>query len=210
MKVFRSLLLCAALLTAAALALPFVAGAAGNAIVDDTFSDGSSTTQNLANNSLQVFKARTNTVRTDAAGSVTFDVTNTGTSSEAFWAYFTNSGSPVTLAVGDKITFSGTFSLTNFTGSDIRFGLFDSKATRNTTDLTSGQSSSVFGDDAGYGAQFFANGTGAPFNLFRRDPVSPAYNNIFNSMGVTDNGVTTGWTALPGAGATARQPLPDT
>src|SRR5215203_6227782 len=103
MKVFRTLLLCAALAGVAALALPFVAGAAGNTLVDDTFADGTSTTQNLANNSLQVFKARTNTVRTDAVGSVNFNMTNTGTSSEAFWAHFTNSGAPVSLAVGDKL-----------------------------------------------------------------------------------------------------------
>jgi hypothetical protein len=37
-------------------------------------------------------------------GSVTFDLTNTG-SAEAFWGFFTASGSPVNLNVGDKLTF---------------------------------------------------------------------------------------------------------
>ena len=214
MKELRALLLFAALLACAALAVPFVAGAAGSTVVDDTFADGNSQNQNLAGNSLQFFNARSATVRTDVGGvnggSVTFDMTNTSTSAEAFWAHFTNAGSPVTLAVGDKLSFSGTFSLTGFAGSDIRFGLFDSKGSRNTVNLTGGQNNSAFGDDAGYGAQFFASGTGGPFNLFRRDAASTPYTNIFNSMGVTDsNGATTGWTPLAGAGATARQTLTD-
>src|SRR3712207_7253778 len=116
MKVLRSLLLGAALLGVAALALPFVAGAAGNALVNDTFADGNSQNQNLANNSLQLFNSRaattgTRTVRTDSAGAVEFDMTTVGTSADAFWAHFTNPGAPVTLAVGDKISFAGTFSL---------------------------------------------------------------------------------------------------
>src|SRR5215204_678158 len=209
MKAFRTLLLCAALLGVAALAIPFVAGAAGNTLVDDTFADGNSQNQSLANNSLQLFNSRaatsgTRTVRTDSVGAVEFDMTNVGTSADVFWAHFTNPGSPVTLAVGDKISFSGTFSLAGFPGgsADIRFGLLDSKATRNTANLTGGQNNAVFGDDTGYGAQFFGSGSGAPFILYRRDVTSPAITNIFNSMGAG-----TGWSALSGAGATARQTL---
>lgn len=103
MKAFRTLLLCASLLGVVALAIPFVAGAAGNALVNDTFADGNSQNQNLANNSLQLFNSRAattgaRTVRTDSVGAVEFDMTNLGTSADAFWAHFTNSGSPVTLS----------------------------------------------------------------------------------------------------------------
>src|SRR4051812_8510989 len=121
MKAFRTLILCAALSGVVALAIPFVAGAAGNALVNDTFADGNSQNQNLANNSLQLFNSRAvttgaRTVRTDSVGAVEFDMTNLGTSADAFWAYFTNSGSPVTLSVGDKVSFSGTFTLAGFPG----------------------------------------------------------------------------------------------
>ncbi|MBS1794418.1 MAG: carboxypeptidase regulatory-like domain-containing protein [Acidobacteria bacterium] len=172
-------------------------------VVDDTFADGVSTNQNLANNSLQVFKSRSGTTRADAVGSVEFDLTTAG-GSDAYWAYFTASGSPLTLGVGDTVTMQGTFSLTGFQNNaqDIRFGFFDSKGTRNAADLTGGQNNTVFGDDTGYAAQFFASGTGSPFVLYRRDVTSPATTNIFNSMAST-----AGFTALPGTGATARQAL---
>jgi hypothetical protein len=171
-------------------------------VVDDTFADGISTNQNLPANSLQVFKSRSGTTRTDAVGSVEFDLTNAG-GSDAYWAHFTNSGSPVSLGVGDSITFQGTFSLTGFQNNsqDIRFGFFDSKGTRNAADLTGGQSNAVFGDDTGYAAQFFASGTGNPFVLYRRDVISPPITNIFNSF------TNAGFTALTGTGATARQAL---
>ena len=107
MKAFRILLLCAALLGIAALALPFVAGPAGNTVVNDTFADGNSQNQNLANNSLQFFNSRaattgTRTVRNDSAGAVEFDMTNLGTSADAFWAHFTNSGSPNAWRVSER------------------------------------------------------------------------------------------------------------
>ncbi len=70
-------------------------------IVDDKFANGNSQLQDLPNNSLWLFNGRANNVRTDEVGSVTFDVTPAGASSEAFWAYFTNSGSPIVLGVGD-------------------------------------------------------------------------------------------------------------
>src|SRR5215218_10064191 len=99
MKAFRILLLCAAVLGVAALAIPFVAGAAGNTLLNDSFTDSNSQNQDLASNSIRVFQSRNTTVRTDALGSVTFDLTST-TSSEAFWGFFTNSGAPVNLGVG--------------------------------------------------------------------------------------------------------------
>ena len=105
-------------------------------VIDDEFADGDSTNQNLPANSLSVYKSRSGTTRTDAAGSVVYDLAGTGTSSDAYWAYFTNSGSPVTLGVGDSLSFAGTFSVqgfANLANSDIRFGVLNSNGSRRTT-----------------------------------------------------------------------------
>jgi Pectinesterase/MBG domain/Bacterial Ig-like domain/Carboxypeptidase regulatory-like domain/Immunoglobulin domain len=175
-------------------------------VIDDQFADGISTNQNLGANSLQVFKSRSGTTRTDAVGSVEYDLTTTGASADAYFAYFTASGSPVNLSVGDSLTFAGTFTLTGFggTGQDIRFGLFNSNASRATIDLTGGNSTAAFGDDTGYAAQFVASpaGSGTPFVLYRRDVASPVITNIFNTFGAGS-----GFTVIPGTGATVRQAL---
>ncbi|MFL6337348.1 MAG: pectinesterase family protein [Pyrinomonadaceae bacterium] len=198
MKAFRTLLLCAALLGVAALAIPLIAGAAGNTLLDDTFADGSSINQALPT-SVRIFKGRSATTRTDAVGSVTYDMTATGSNSEAFWGYFTNSGSPVTLGVGDKLSVSGTFSLTGFvgTGQDVRFGVLNSLGTRNANDLTGGQNDATFSGDPGYALGFAASGTGTPFTIYRRTNLN--VNNVFNTFG--------DFTSIPGAGANARQSL---
>src|SRR5579883_1608767 len=100
----------------------------GTVIVDDTFANGNSQLQDLTNNSLWLYNGRTTTIRTDQVGSVTFDLTPTGSSSEGFWAFFTPSGSPVQLGVGDTLTVKNTFTLSGFqaNGQDIRWGVFDS------------------------------------------------------------------------------------
>lgn len=204
MKKFRAKVLVSlfvVLVGVTALMVNFVVQA--TTVVDDVFADSNSANQDLPNNSIQIFKGRAATLRTTTPGNAEFDMTTTGTSSEAFWGYFTNAGAPVTLGVGDSLTFAGTFTLTGFvgTGQDIRFGLLDSKATRNVADLTGGQNNAAFGDDTGYAAQYVASGTGSPFVLYRRDVTNPATLNIFNSF------TAAGFTALPGTGANARQPL---
>ncbi len=199
MKVFRTLLLCSALAGAAALVFPFVAGAAGNTLLNDSFADASSVNQALPN-SVRLFKGRAATARNDAAGSVTFDMTTTGTSAEGFWGFFTNSGAPVNLGVGDKLSVSGTFSLTGFVGGgqDVRFGVLNSLGTRNANDLTGGMNDASFANDPGYALDFFPSGSGSPFVLWRRTTLTG--NNPFNSAG--DFAAIT-----PGTGATARQSL---
>src|SRR5215207_484856 len=210
MKKFRARILITTflgMLGVSALVVNFIVQA--TTVIDDTFADGISTNQNLAGNSLAVYKARSGTVRTDAVGSVEYNMTAMG-GADAVWSYFTNSGAPVTLAVGDAIVFSGTFSLTGVKsiGSDIRFGLLNSNGTRAAADKTGGHSDAAFSDDTGYGAQFTASGAGSPFVLYRKDASTTA--NIFNSMSTTSGGVATGWSApLTGTGATARQALVD-
>ena len=170
-------------------------------VVDDTFADGDSQNQDLKNNSMWLFNGRTTSIRTDRPGSVTFDVTPVGTSSEAFWAYFTDSGAPIVLGVGDKLSVAIAFSLSGFTnnGNDVRFGVFDSLATRNTTNLAGGQNDATFLNDTGYGVDYFASGTGSPFILGRRSVLSNA--NVFNNFG--------DFATITGSGATDRQALVD-
>src|SRR4030095_10350852 len=178
--------------------LPFIVWAAP--LVNDTYADGNSQNQDLANNSIRLFNGRSapNTVRTDAVGSVTFDETLQA-SSDGFWGFFTNSGSPVQLKVSDKLAVSCTFVLTGFTagGQDIRFGVLNSLGTRNANNTTGGMSDASFTNDPGYALDFFPSGTGSPFVIWRRTNL--AAGNGFNSAG--------DFTAIPGSGATTRQTL---
>ncbi|ATC63731.1 hypothetical protein CMV30_07065 [Nibricoccus aquaticus] len=169
------------LLAACSAALVFTHLSPAATILDDSFADGSSVNQNLATNSVQVFKSRTGTTRTDATGSVTYGQTQT--SAEAHWFHFTDT-TPVSLQVGDSITVSATFSLTTpaASGGTVRFGLFDSKTTRLLVDKTGGHSDPLLSDDPGYMGQLAtdANAAVGPFTwLGRRDTLVTT--NLFNS-----------------------------
>ncbi len=178
-----------------------VASLPASVIVDDRFADGNSQNQDLAANSLWLFNGRSNNVRTDRPGAVTFDVTPAATGSEAFWAYFTKAGSPVVLGVGDKLTVSVTFALSGFAanGQDIRWGVLDSLGTRNTANLTGGMNDATFINDTGYGLDYFASGAGSPFVIGRRAVLNGA--NVFNNFG--------DFSPITGSGASARQALQD-
>lgn len=166
--------------------------------LEDIFTDGDSQNQDLANHSFRVFNGRANTIRTDAPGSVRFS--EIGTSSEGFWIHFTDAD-PVTLRPGDRLTAEATFNLQGFqrtSGQDIRFGMFDSRKTRNTANLTGGMNSAAFSDDTGYGAALFASGTGLPYRIYRRT-IIPGQGNIFLSF---DD-----FTEVGGTGPSARTTL---
>lgn len=204
----------------AAALLPAAAFAA-TPVVHDTFADANSRNQNLAQNSVNFFDGRggasgnANYPRTDAAGSVTFGMTAAGTSSQAFWAFFTgnqtspgtawSNTAPVALGVGDTLTVSMTFSFTGLagTGQDVRFGLLNSNGTRNTNNLTGGHNDATFADDVGYSVQFFPSGAGSPFVLGKRNLATAGsiggLNNMFNNMAEFD--------ALAGSGSGTRQTL---
>ena len=173
---------------------------AGGVLLDTKFADGNSQIQDLANNSVWLFNGRTTTVRTEQKGSVSFDVTNAG-GSEGVWAFFTDSGKPVDLGVGDRLSVAVTFSLSGFqnNGQDIRWGVLDSKGTRNTANLAGGMNDATFINDTGYGLDYFASGAGSPFVVGRRSVLSNA--NVFNNFG--------DFTAINGTGADARQSLAD-
>jgi hypothetical protein len=184
-----------------ALILPLLVLADVRVIVDDQFADGNSQNQDLANNSLRVFKARSGTVRTDAMGSVTFDVTRAA-GAEAFWAFFTDADKPVKLGVGDKLTVAVTFSVQGFrgTGQDIRFGVLNSFGSRNTADLNSGMNQDTFVGDLGYNVRFIPQGGGTSvFIVGRRTTIDSG--NVFNT---SDD-----FTVIPGMGPAQKQPLID-
>ena len=175
-------------------------------LVDDTFADANSQNQALPS-SIRVFNGRAATVRTDAPGSVTFNPTTT--SSEGFWGFFTD-GPPVTLGVGDRLTVSTTFSLQGVGasgGTDLRFGVFDSQGTRNTTNLTGGINSPTFADDTGYAARLAGTtGTGNPFTLFHR--IAPGASDPL--INATTPLPSTEYVEVPATSTTPRQALTNT
>ena len=70
---FKTLLLTVLLIVATS-RMRVVVVATAASVVNDTFADGNSQNQDLANNSIRIFQGRSTTVRTDAVGSVTFDL----------------------------------------------------------------------------------------------------------------------------------------
>lgn len=189
MKIYSRGKVAATVAVGCLLAVSFLFFAQAATFIDDTFSDGESRTQNLSNNSLAYYTSRgsspTTDSRVDAVGSVTLPLTG---SSDAIWAYFTNSGSPITLGVGDSATFTTIVSPTYTTSSagGIRFGFFNSNGSRVANNLTGGQNSGNFGDDTGYAAEIFMNASGNFGNLYRRDVTAPtATTNILTTMTTT-------------------------
>src|SRR5918998_5314657 len=90
--------------------------AAAATVVNDTFADANSQNQNLSGNSVRIFNGRAGTVRTDAAGSVNFNIASAG-GSEGFWGFFTD-GAPVALGVGDRLSVSARFSVQNINATN--------------------------------------------------------------------------------------------
>ncbi|HYO62310.1 MAG TPA: pectinesterase family protein [Pyrinomonadaceae bacterium] len=185
------------------LALPVFAGAA--VIINDTFADANSQNQDLSNNSVRLFNGRAGTVRTDSAGSVNFNIAAAG-GSEGFWGFFTESGAPVTLGVGDKLSVSARFALQNVganLGADLRFGLFDSRQTRTAANTTGGINSPTFSDDPGYATRLAGTTGGTPPFTVHRRTIPSATDPLANVISTT----VAEYTALTVSGGTARAPL---
>ncbi|HYG79188.1 MAG TPA: immunoglobulin domain-containing protein, partial [Pyrinomonadaceae bacterium] len=185
--------------------LLFQSVAAAATLVNDTFADANSQNQSLSNGSVRLFNGRAGTVRTDAAGSVNFNIAAAG-GSEGFWGFFTD-GAPVTLGVGDRLKVSARFSVQNVNatnlGADLRFGVFDSKGTRTTANTTGGINSPSFADDPGYATRLAGTTGGTPpFTVHRR--VSPsATDPLANVISTT----VAEYQALTVNGGSARAPL---
>src|ERR671917_1890386 len=178
--------------------------AAAATLVNDTFADANSQNQALSSDSVRIFNGRAGTVRTDAAGSVNFNIAAAG-GSEGFWGFFAD-GAPVTLGVGDRLTVSTRFSVQNVganLGADLRFGLFDSKGTRTTANTTGGINSPSFADDPGYAARLSGTTGGTPpFTVHRR--VTPSATDPLANVTST---TVAEYTALTVNGGSARAPL---
>src|SRR5215212_10094984 len=180
--------------------------AAAASLVNDTFADANSQNQDISNNSVRIFNGRAGTVRTDAAGSVNFNVAAAG-GSEGFWGFFTD-GAPVTLGVGDRLKVSAQFSVQNINtsslGADLRFGLFDSKGTRTTANTTGGINSPSFADDPGYAARLAGTAASStpPFTVHRR--ISPSATDPLANVTST---TVAEYQALTVNGGSARAPL---
>jgi hypothetical protein len=181
-----------------------MAGAA--TIANDIFADGESQTQNLAGDSVRLFNGRAGTVRTDAVGSVNFNIAAAG-GSEGFWGFFKD-GTPVTLGVGDRLTVSSRFSVQNINttsfGADLRFGVFDSKGTRTNSNTTGGINSPTFADDPGYATRLAGTAASStpPFTIHRRTSPS-ASDPLANVISTT----VAEYTAVTVSGGSARAPL---
>ncbi|HEX6183448.1 MAG TPA: pectinesterase family protein, partial [Pyrinomonadaceae bacterium] len=148
---------------------------------------------------------RAGTVRTDAPGSVNFNISAAG-GSEGFWGFFTD-GSPVTLGVGDRLKVSTRFSVQNINatnlGQDLRFGLFDSKGTRTTANTTGGINSPTFADDPGYATRLAGTAGGTPPFTVHRRTTPTASDPLANVSSTT----VAEYTTLTVNGGSARAPL---
>jgi hypothetical protein len=165
-------------------------------IVHDTFADGDRTNQDLANNSLALFKTRSGTTVASIVGSVTFNPTNAA-GADMFYGHFTDSGAPVTLGVGDTLTFSLTMSFTGLAAASnsLRFGLFDSLGTRQTADLTGGANNTNFTNDTGYALFTALNSAPATGNAFTLNERTTFTNG--NLFGSSSDFTTVGSTGTP-------------
>jgi hypothetical protein len=154
---FRALLLPIALLSLA----PFSAPA--TVLLNDTFADGSRTNQDLPASAAFYYGATPSTASlsvVDSALQFSYN-TNTGILSQAV-AYFTDSGSPISLAEGDVLTASITFSAANISNSPdaLRIGFFNSAGSRVSADYT-GISSASFNAYIGYAFSTNLNSAGS-------------------------------------------------
>lgn len=127
---------------------------AATIIVNDTFADGNRTFQDPPDSLAWYTSSNNSTTLTATVGAMTMN--NTLSGNQAL-AYFTDSGSPLTLSVGEKLVYTVSFYTSSVTGSSsatgLRFGLLNSGGSRISAD-GQGTENSVFNDYTGYAATF--------------------------------------------------------
>ncbi len=168
--------------------LPF--SAAGSVVINETWSDGDRTNQDLANNSMAWFSSAGGSTVDDGVG---FMTQNTGGGGRHILGYFTDAGSPVALGVGEflrvdfLISFDFTSGNTNFAldNNDFRMGAWDSQGARVTEDNHAGTSSSnnnvAFENYTGY---IFAGGLDSSRSISLRKKNAPSDGILIASTGV--------------------------
>lgn len=110
-----------------------------SSIINETWADGDRTNQDLGNNSMAWYSsAGSGTVQSGAG----FMLQETGTGGRHNIGYFTESGSPVSIAVGEQIRVNFTVSFPRATalgtGNDFRMGLLNSQGSRISADSHGG------------------------------------------------------------------------
>lgn len=124
-------------------------------IVNDTFADGNRTFQDPPD-SLAWYTSNTTSTLTATEGAMT--LTNIVNGIQTL-AYFTDSGSPVTLSVGEKLVYTLSFHTSGVTASSsatgLRFGLLNSGGSRISAD-NQGTQNTIFNNYTGY-ASIFGN-----------------------------------------------------
>jgi hypothetical protein len=125
-------------------------------IINETWTDGERATQDLPNNSMAWFTSASSSTLTATTGAMT---QVTGTSGRHALGYFTDFGSPVSLAIGERITVSfvvvfNRATALGTTDNGFKVGLYDgSTGTRVAIDSHGGTSASTtFDNYFGYAA----------------------------------------------------------
>lgn len=164
---------------------------AGSSIINETWSDGNRSNQDLANNSMAWFSS---------AGSSTVEVTTgsmtqlTGSGGRHNLAYFTDPGSPVSIGVGEQLQMNFTVSFPNpealGAGNDFRVGLLNSQNSRISGDNQGGTNTTP--GNANYQEAFmpysgyiFSGGVDSSrsISLRKRDPNSTPSGALIASTG---------------------------
>ncbi len=172
-------------------ALPHFAAAAPIVVVTDTFADGEHATLNPPSSAQWADSNGSDTLSDGAvtSGQGSFTITPTTGNSSTITAYYTTSGQPLTLGVGDtmvvKLRLSFTGLNSNTSVAQMRGGIFDSNGNRTS-----------FVNDSGYGFFFSwmtSGGSSNPFAINRRTTLTST--NLFSaSTDFTQIGSTGGGT----------------
>ena len=149
------------------------AGGARATLLNDFFTDNDRTNQVLPDSAQWFYAGQTvasaRLTTSPPLSAQDLVLTPGGTAAMAL-AYFTASGSPQTLAVGESITFQASVPLDVLANAadGIRFGLFDSGAQRAAADSEAGTNAAIYDQYHGYSVWLNPGASGG-FNLYRRD-----------------------------------------
>ena len=157
-------------------------------LLDDTFADGSRTNQNLPTSAAWYLRGNATSLAA-SPGQMTY--TSNGNVSNIV-GYFTGSGTPYTLSVGETMTLSMSLSLSNVPDIDnvFRFGLFNSGGSQINSDSTNFLSSSFNAYD-GYSVWFNPSATSAAYTIRDRigtnDAIFSSSSSVNSVLGATTN-----------------------
>lgn len=170
-------------------------------LLNDTFSDNERSTQNLTGSAEWAFApnggSNTNANMSATTGALVFTPQAAATA-ELSTAYFTASGSPYALAVGETITLTFDFKLGNTANAEngFRFGLFNSNGTRYAAGFSSAaqpfSNAAVFSPSTGFLAAANVGATSGTSTFgVRRGTASGSNTTPFGGTSTITGGFTT-------------------